>query len=198
MNAPARILILALIAPLAACAGAATRFYTLQPGPAPSGPTAYAGPALRIDAVHIPSSLDRNELVRDEAGSRLVVSDNDHWAAPLGELVRRALTQNLAARLPTGKVIYPDAPKPPGSGGLVVDILSLSERGGEVVMKASWTVLPPLGHTAPGQAPPVMRQRSMRFTVPAAGLGVRGDADELSQLTAKLAAAIGDDLAAAS
>jgi uncharacterized lipoprotein YmbA len=173
---------------LCACAGAPTRFYTLQPtAPEAQARAAYAGPPVRVDAVHIPASLDRPELVRDDGGDRFTVSDNDHWAAPVGELLRRVLTQDLAALLPADKVVFPDAPKLPGSQGLVVDILSITPSAGGVVMQASWTVLP-----APKAA--VAHQRSVTLTVPSAGAGVQGNATELSALAGELAAAIARDL----
>lgn len=173
---------------LSACAGAQTRFYTLQPTtPATQASPAYAGPPVRVDAVHIPASLDRPELVRDEGGNRFTVSDNNHWAAPVGELLRRVITEDLAAVLPPDKVIFPDAPKLPGAQGLVVDILSITPSADGVVMQASWTVLPsPRGAVA--------HQRSVRLTVPSAGTGVEGNAAELSALAGQLAAAIAQDL----
>jgi uncharacterized lipoprotein YmbA len=186
------LLLLAAAGALTACAGAQTRFYTLRPGATPAAPLVYAGPAFRLDAVHIPPSLDRAELVRDGEGDRVVVSDNDHWAGPLGELLRRVLTQDLAARLPTGKVIFPDAPKPPGSSGLVVDVLSLSARGGTVTMQASWTLLPGTARTASGSPPP-LHQRSIQLTTSSLG-GVKGNADELSALADQLSDAIAKDL----
>jgi uncharacterized lipoprotein YmbA len=173
---------------LSACAGAPTRFYTLQPTTSASQARApYTGPTVRIDAVHIPASLDRPELVRDEGADRFTVSDNDHWAAPVGELLRRVLTQDLAALLPSDKVIFPDAPRLPGSQGLVVDILSITPSAEGVVMQASWTLLPsPKGAVA--------RQRSVRLSVPSAGTGVQGNAGELSALAGQLASAIAQDL----
>jgi uncharacterized lipoprotein YmbA len=173
---------------LCACAGAPTRFYTLQPTtPEAQARAAYVGPPVRIDAVHIPASLDRPELVRDEGGDKFTVSDNDHWAAPVGELLRRVLTQDLAALLPADKVIFPDAPKLAGAQGLVVDILSITPTAEGVVMQASWTLLP-----APRGA--VARQRSATLTVPSAGAGVQGNATELSALAGQLAAEIAQEL----
>jgi uncharacterized lipoprotein YmbA len=173
---------------LSACAGAPTRFYTLQPAiTAPGSLAPYTGPPLRVDAVHIPASLDRPELVRDEGGDRFTVSDNDHWAAPVGELLRRVLTQDLGALLPPEKVIFPDAPKPPGSRGVIVDILSITPSSEGVVMQASWSLLPVAKSGA-------LRQRTVRLVVPLGGTGVAGNASELSALASKLAAAIAEDL----
>jgi uncharacterized lipoprotein YmbA len=187
-------MILLAASALAGCAGAPTRFYTLDAAPA-AGPVQsdYAGPAIRVDAVHIPPALDRPELVRETAKNHLIVSDNDHWAAPLGEMVRRTLTQDLSARLPAGKVIFPDAPKPPGSAGVVIDILAISPSGGEVVMDVSWTVLSP--SAKPEQASrPAADQHAARLTTPQAARGVAGDAAELSDLTSQLAQAIAASL----
>ena len=185
-----------LLLALTACAGASTRFYNLQPTSGPGGArSAYAGPAFRIDAVHIPASLDRPELVRELSGDRFVVSDNDHWAGPLGELFRRVLTQDLAARLPVDAVVYPDAPKPAGVGGLVVDILDVTPLSGGVVMDVSWTLLPSQGRTGQNGTPALMRQRTLRLSTPSVGGSVSGNAMELSALADQLAAKIATDLA---
>ncbi len=186
------IFIVAAAGLLSACGGAATRFYTLEPSaPAHNLAQTYAGASFRIDAVHIPPGLDQPELVRDDGEGRFTMSDNDHWAAPVGELLRDVLTQDLAAQLPGGKVIYPDAPKLPGSAGLVVDILSISSAGGRVVMDASWTLIPAVNPG--GQTSLAGRQRTLRLTTPA-GAGVRANASELSALAAQLASAIAQDL----
>jgi uncharacterized lipoprotein YmbA len=168
--------------------------YTLEPAaPARGAATGCAGAPIRIDAVHIPASLDRPELVRDDGGGRFTVSDNDHWAAPVGELLRRVLTQDLSAQLAAGKVIYPEAPKLPGSSGLVVDILSISPAGDRGEMDASWTLIP--ASSADGKPPAADRQRTVRVTTQTVGKGVDGNAATLSALAAQLAAAIALDLA---
>ena len=183
--------VLGLVACLTGCTGAATRFYTLEPA-APGAVQPYAGAPFRIDAVHVPASLDRPELVRDTGGGSFTVSDNDHWAAPVGELLRRVLTQDLAARLPTDKVIYPDAPKPSGASGLVVDVLSISSTADRVSMEASWTLLSvPVTTEHPSAGG---QQHTLRLTTPVTGQGVRGNATELSALTDQMASAIAAEL----
>ena len=67
-----------------------------------------------------------SSLCSETSANRFTISDNDHWAAPLDGLLRRVLTQGVAARLPSGKVIFPDSPKPIDTGSVVVDILALS------------------------------------------------------------------------
>ena len=196
MTSTTRSLILALMAAstLASCAGAPTKFYTLDAAPVTQPvKSGYAGPPVRVDAVHIPPALDRPELVRETAQNHLTVSDNDHWAAPLGEMVRRTLTQDLSARLPAGTVIFPDAPKPPGSAGVVIDILAITPAGSDVVMDVSWTVLSPSAQ--PEQAShPAAEQHTARLTTPEGARGVAANAAELSDLTSQLAQAIAASL----
>ena len=149
---------------------------------------------MRVDVVHIPAVLDRPELVREVARGRMTVSDANHWASPLGEQMRRALTQDLVARLPNGAVIFPNAPKPPGAGGVVVDVLDVAEDGGAAVMDVSWTVIP--GHIAgqPQSLSPSVRH-TLRLSAAAGGSGVTGDAAEISALLGQLADRISADLA---
>jgi uncharacterized lipoprotein YmbA len=42
----------------------------------------------------------------------LEVSQQDRWTAPLGDMTRNVLSQDLASRLPNGAIIPPDAPLP--------------------------------------------------------------------------------------
>ena len=186
---------LALAGCLTACAGAPTRIHTLEASG--SGGGGWTGAAFRIDAVHVPPAFDRPELVRRTDAYTVTLSDGDRWAAPLGELVRRALTQDLERRLPEGVVIYPDAPKPPSSAGLVVDILSIHPDAGGVTMDASWTWVTPrapmaraTSSAAASSAPPPPVARPSRTvhltTAPAAG-GVEAIAPELSALLSQLA-----------
>jgi uncharacterized lipoprotein YmbA len=180
---------------LCGCSGAQTRFYTLEPAPSSTGQAAYAGAPLRVDAVHIPSSLDRPEMARELENNQVVVPDNDHWAGPLGDLLRRALTQDLAARLGPQAVVYPDAPKPTGSAGLVVNILAISPVGGDLVMDVSWTLLPGQG-PGPSGASPTVTRGALRVSTPRSGTGAGAYAAELSQLTDHLASAIAGNLSA--
>ncbi len=183
-------------AALAGCGSSPpTRFFTLDAAPPAAPPTpAAAIPPVRVDAVHIPPGLDRPELVRETAANEVRVSDFAHWSAPLGELARRTLTQDLAARLPAGAVTYPDAPKPANGRGLVVDILVVGRDGaGQAVMDAGWTLT--AGRTAPGAPALAYTARTLRVSAPAAA-GPGAEAAELSALLGRLADAMAQDLTA--
>ena len=184
----------ALAALLAGCAGAPTRIHTLDAlGAAGATPAAYAGSGFRVDAVHIPPAYDRPELIRRTQAYTLTLSDTDRWAAPLGELIRRTLTQDLSARLPPGAVIFPDAPKPAFARGLVIDILSITPTASGVDMEASWTWLSPRSmaagtkQTANAADVRIAAPLSVRLSTPAVGSGPAAIAPEISALLALLA-----------
>ncbi|HEX4741484.1 MAG TPA: PqiC family protein [Caulobacteraceae bacterium] len=167
---------------LAACGHSPpTRFFTLDPTP-PSRPatTAVAIAPIQLDAVHIPPALDRPQVVTQLGAYRLDVHDFDQWASPLGEMMRRTLAQDLLARLPQGTFILPDAPRPQGIRGLVVDVLQIDAApGGQVTLVASWTLL------GPGAARPALI-RNIQLTANA-GPGPQGTAAAMSQLLGQLA-----------
>lgn len=111
------------------------RLWTLD-AVAPVAPRTTATTPLRVDAVHLPLALDRPELVERRGANRVTVHDFDRWSAPLGDLVRRTLTQDLMARLPAGSVIFPDAPKTAATRSLVVDVLDWRPAVGGWVLDA--------------------------------------------------------------
>ena len=171
-----------LLLTLTACASSPpTHFFTLDPvAPAARVRGPSAGAPLKVDAVHIPPALDRSSMVRGANGNQLEISSQDRWAGDLGETIRRTLTQDLASRLPAGRVIAPDAPAPANAHGLVVDVLTFQPRGaGEVVLDADWTLLQGT------QSNPVM-SASEHLTTSAAA-SAQGQASAMSSLLGKLA-----------
>jgi uncharacterized protein len=99
--------------------------------------------SIQLRAVHIPDVLDRTERVSALSGDRLQIHQFQQWAAPLADMIRRVLSEDLAARLPGGTVVPPDAPAPAGTRDLVLDIQEfLPESNGQIVLQATWTLLP--------------------------------------------------------
>jgi uncharacterized lipoprotein YmbA len=130
----------ALVALMTSCRSAPTRLFTLEPIAPASAIPGYTGPALRLDSVHIPPSLDRIEITTDIAPGKLRINDLEHWAAPLGQLVRQTLTVDLMVRLPEGRVISPHLAESQGAIGVSVDILAFgaNERGSR--LEVNWIV----------------------------------------------------------
>ena len=127
---------------LCACHSAPTRIYDLNPAPPVTRVDAYRAPPLRIDAVHVPAGWDRIEILTPAAGGELKIDDFDHWAAPLPQVIRQALSADLDARLPSGTVVYPHLPKPSNALGINVDILEFSIASSQSSMSASWVITP--------------------------------------------------------
>jgi uncharacterized lipoprotein YmbA len=132
---------------LAACASSAPmRYYTLtEIAPETRGTTPPNTAPVRLDRVTIPGELDRPQLVRRVDETRLTIAEQDRWAAPLDEMIRRVLSSDLAARLPPGLIIDPIAPsgaEPRQS--LSVDVQEFYSGGGcDVRLRATWTLRRP-------------------------------------------------------
>jgi uncharacterized lipoprotein YmbA len=118
-------------------------YYTLTEMPAASRLTVPQNTApIRLDRVTMPTELDRSQIVRRVGPTQLQIVENDRWAAPLDETIRRVLSNDLAARLPPGAVANPNEPSiGEKRQSLAVDI---SEFYGDpsctVTLRASWTL----------------------------------------------------------
>ena len=186
---PMRSLIVALVLLLAACASSPpTRFYTLDPVPARVTLPA-SGLTLQVAAVHIPGVLDRQEMVRESSPERLQLSDRNRWGAPLAEMMRRVLAQDLAARLPGSTVLPPETVPPAGTRVLAVDVQRFDAGpSGKIRLEGSWSEL-----AAPSGKP--LLTRHVRLTAPAQAGGYRGQAKAMSLLLGRLADRIASSLA---
>jgi uncharacterized lipoprotein YmbA len=172
---------------LISCHSAPTRIYTLYAVAPASTIAPYAGPAIRVDAVHVPPALDRIEVVSDIAPGELKVSDLDHWSAPLAQVAKQALSADMLARLPSGRVIFPNLSKPEGTLGVNVDILDFRVDTSGADLEASWIITARNPDTA-------SRRGTGRFHRGGSGADARATADALSALLAQLADQIITDL----
>jgi uncharacterized lipoprotein YmbA len=165
---------------LVSCHSAPTRIFTLY-AVAPAAPISrYTGPAIRVDAVHVPPALDRIEVVSDIAPGELKVSDLDYWSAPLGQVAKQALSADMVARLPSGRVIFPHLAKPDGALGISVDILDFGGSTNGAHLEASWIITP----TNPDA---VTRRGTGRFRGEPSGADATATVRALSTLLAQLA-----------
>jgi uncharacterized lipoprotein YmbA len=161
-----RVIGCAVALTLGACQSATTRIYGLDPAVPATRLATYQAPALRVDAVSIPASWDRIEILRLSAGT-LEISDFDHWSAPLAQMARQTLSDDLDQRLPSGSVIYPRLPRPPGALGINVDILEFTLTAGQASMQASWLIVP-AGASQDAKRGVASVQESVNSTDPAA------------------------------
>jgi uncharacterized protein len=124
------------------CRSASTRIYTLEPTAPASHIDIYHAPALRVDTLNVPAGWDRIEILKLSAAGTLQINDFDHWAAPLAQMARQTLSEDLDQRLPSGSVIYPRLPKSSGALGVNVDILDFNVDASHASMRASWIIVP--------------------------------------------------------
>jgi uncharacterized protein len=132
----------AIAVAIGGCRSAPTRIYALQPAAPASRIDVYHAPALRVDTLSVPAEWDRIEILKPLDAGALRISEFDHWAAPLGQMARQTLSEDLDQRLPSGSVIYPRLTKPGGALGVNVDILDFSIVASQAVMRASWVIVP--------------------------------------------------------
>ena len=141
MTRSAAVLLSAMV--LASCGGSPkTHFYTLDAvrGSQPA-PAAHVSSPIVVGQPQLPGELDRAALVTRGAGNTIVVSDRDHWAAPLDDLVRRTLTLDLRTRLPAGSVLAPGDPVPKNGRTLMVNVRRfMADESGHVTLDADWAV----------------------------------------------------------
>ena len=118
-------------------------YYTLTEAAAPSRLTLATDQApIRLDRVTIPTELDRSQIVRRLDSTQLQIMENDRWAAPLDETIRRILSNDLAARLPQGAVANPNEPSVGEKRqSLTVDFAELyGDSACTVTLRAAWTL----------------------------------------------------------
>lgn len=144
---------------------------------------------VQLTAVHIPPALDRRQMVRMTGGNTVEISDTDRWSAPIGEMVRNVLAQDLAARLPEGRVILPEAPAPPGTQRLVVTIARFGpDANAEVRLDGSWVLL-----AAASDTPVLTRDFALDSgPAPTADAAARAMSRALGQLATEIAAGLSE------
>jgi uncharacterized lipoprotein YmbA len=102
-------------------------------------------PLVRLDRVTIPTEIDRSQLVRRVDATRLQIVEGDRWAAPLDDMIRRVLSDNLTARLPPNTVADPYEPTlGERRQSLSVDIQEFyGDSGCAVTLRAAWVLKQP-------------------------------------------------------
>ncbi len=125
-------------------------FYTLS-DVAPNGAGASQGGTssdIRVTRVKIPGEIDRTELVQRLDANRLQIAEQDRWAAPLDDMIRRTLSADLQARLASSASQNPASPQSePATLALEVQEFTADTRCA-VTLRASWELRSP-GVTVP-------------------------------------------------
>jgi hypothetical protein len=158
-----------------------THFHTLiavPPAQSASRSSAIDLP-IQVGDVNLPGTLDRLSLVTRGSGTALNLSDQDRCAAPLDELIRRALSSDLRDRLGIEHVLAPGDSRP--HGAVLVVALNIQrfsgDAAGDVVLETDWMI----GKSRQGSA---IRTRHVR-------LDVKADLDTPDAITAAMSQALG-------
>lgn len=136
--------VLALTLLLAGCASAPTHVYTLTSmSPDRQMPRTALRVPIEVGDIPVPAVIDRSSLVLDEVNGQLSVSPSDIWAAPLGSLIRQAVTADLQFRLGAGNVLPPGSITPNDKLRVLALIIEqfMGSTRGRIVLKASWALL---------------------------------------------------------
>jgi uncharacterized protein len=154
MSSLRALTLLAALASLAGCQSSpATRYFTLsEAAPASARPgTPSAALALQVERVTIPGELDRLEIVRRDESNQLRIATFELWAAPLDGMIRRVVSEDLAARLAPGSVASPNEPAGDQQRRLYLDIQDFAgnERGA-MNLRTAWLLKAPDGSESRG------------------------------------------------
>src|SRR5512146_2577533 len=138
---PAAALVAA--AALAGCASAPTQFYTLRQSTSASADAAAAPSTFLIEVmrVAVTAQVDQAEMLVRQSEQRVVILDNERWAAPLAAELRGAFAADLAAALGTRDVY--GLPRPPAAAvyRIQIDIRMFdSWPGRHALIDADWSI----------------------------------------------------------
>jgi hypothetical protein len=162
-----------------------SKFYLLQPLPAPGTESSASANrqefAVGIGPVELPKYLDRPQIVTRTSESEVKLSEFNRWAEPLQDNFTRVLAENLAALLPTDRIeIFPFRDSMAITYQVTVVVLSfVSEPGGNAVLSAWWTLLEEGGNK-------VLVTKRSTVSVPAGGEEYSAMVSAQTQAVAKL------------
>ncbi len=179
-----RRLVWALLLLLPACASSPkTQFFALEPVPPSEHAAQLSGTPVAVTALRLPPTLDRLQIVRRGQGNALDVSETDRWAAPLDEMARRVLIQDLELRAKPGVVVQPDMPQPKGDiRDVVVGVQRFdADASGKVELTCEWMLLS-------GSPPHPVLQRKEHIGVPGGPSQAAGMSTALGVLADRIVA----------
>jgi len=179
--------LLTLVFLLAGCGSSApSKFYVLTADPVPqrAATARAAANTVALGRITLPGAIDRPQIARRRGGNEIVFSEEERWAGPLDDMLRRVLADDLTARLPAGVMLVESSARPPPGVTIALDVSRFdADESGAVTLTAHWAALGPNG--APLGAP-----RESTILEPGSGSGAAAVAATMSRAVAALAARI--------
>jgi uncharacterized lipoprotein YmbA len=175
-------------ATLWACSSADPNYYTLQPVP---GTTHDAVASIvEVRRPGLAGYLDRSDLVLKDSGYQLHVNSMDRWAEPLGDMIGRVITQDLAQRLPHSSVFSESGAISADPGLRVeIDVQRFDTNGdGTLTLVAAEAIEQGIGHVP-------LRARTVTLSEMPAQSTAPGLAAAMSGLLGQLADGVASDIA---
>lgn len=140
--------------------------------------------SIQVAQVHLPPALDRKQMVRHTGPFTLDISDQHRWSAPLDEMVRRVLSEDLMRALPPGSVVLPEEPAPSATRKIVVNIVEFApDASGTIHFEGTWSLV-----TA--DSPGAPQNRSVRLAEPADAKDPADQVKAMSRILDRLATAM--------
>jgi uncharacterized lipoprotein YmbA len=135
--------LLALVFLLAGCGSSPpSKFYVLTADPVPPRAGAAAANTVALGRVTLPGALDRPQIARRRGVNEIVFSEEERWAGPLDDMLRRVLADDLAARLPAGVMLVESSAKPPPGATIALDVSRFdADESGAVTLAARWEAI---------------------------------------------------------
>jgi uncharacterized lipoprotein YmbA len=141
---------------------------------------------VEVEAVRLPDMLQRPQIVRSHGPGSLELSPGDRWANPLEMEMQRAIVEDLALILGSGRIVaFPFGPRVKAVYRVEVEVLRCDgSPGGALTFQANWMI------TRPGCEPALALGRTVREEP------VRGPGTEaLVEAHERALAALSQDLA---
>ena len=161
-----------------------SHFYVLTADPVPPRAGAAGGNTVALGRVTLPGTLDRPQIARRKGGNEIVFTEEERWAGPLDDMVRRVLADDLAARLPAGVSLIESSAKPPPGVTIAVEVSRFdADESGGVTLTARWEALGPNGR-------PLGPPRESTIVEPGSGRDAAAVVATMSRAVGALAARI--------
>lgn len=173
---------------LASCASSSKSYYLLT-AVSPVSAGSRNGPGIGVGPVTVAGYLERDNLVLQEAGNRLAISESHRWAGDLAENIASVTATNLSREKQTSNIrVYPWESDSGLSWQVSLDITHLhGDHDGNAVLDASWRV-----YALPART--IAANRSWSGTEPLLNDGYDELAAAESRLLARLAREIASSL----
>jgi uncharacterized lipoprotein YmbA len=125
-----------LVSACVGCTSAQVRYYTLTSPPGKISSASKSSVAIEVRVLHVPTQLNRSELMIRTGPTEVALLENERWASPVKDEIKDALRLELQRRLGRITEMRPAMTKLT----LDIDVQHLeAELGRYALLEASWS-----------------------------------------------------------